>query len=132
MKMVFCVMGVVLSVGFVGAACEFLAERSFGKVDVLNVVSFDFPRRNKCLTERGPQVGKIHFRYEPEGTFDVFEFVGYFDLKTQCFDAREILMNCAEVPVGSILKNVGFIEKDPKGREKRRGRGIITRLFIVP
>ncbi len=132
MKKVFCLVGVVVSVGFAGADCDFLLGRSFGKVDVLNVVTFNSPRRNKCFTERGQLLGKIHFRYEPEGTFDVFEFVGYFDLKTQCFDAREMLMNCSEVPVGSILKDVGFIQKDPKGRDKPRGRGILTHLFVVP
>ena len=132
MKKVFCLMGVVVSVGFVGADCDFLPERSFGKVDVLNVVVFNLPRRNKCFPEGEQQIGKIHFRYEPEGTFEVFEFVGYFDLNTQCFDAHENLMNCSEVAVGSIIKDVGFIEKDSKGRDKPRGRGILTRLFLVP
>jgi hypothetical protein len=124
--------GVVASVGLVDAECNFRSERTLGKAEVLKVVGFNAPRRNKCFQERGQKWGKILIRYEPEGTFDVYEFTAYFDPKTLCFDKDKRQIDCSDVPAGSEIKDVGFIQRGNEERDKLTGRGILTRLSLVP
>jgi hypothetical protein len=132
MKKFLCLVGVIAGVGLADAECNFKPERAFGKAEVLHVISFNVPKKKKCFPERGRQLGKIRFRYEPEGTFKVYEYTGYFDAMTQCFDNNERLINCAEVPVGIEIRDVGFIERRKHSQEVNKGRGILTHLFLVP
>ncbi|HSE41261.1 MAG TPA: hypothetical protein VLH08_10905 [Acidobacteriota bacterium] len=124
-------MGVLAGVSSVDAECNFRPENTFGKAEVLDVRNFNETRRNKCFPERGRKLGKIVFRFEPEGTSDVLEYIAYFDSMTQCFDTDERPINCATVPLGREIRDVDFIERR-RPRSNYRGRGVLTRLFLVP
>ena len=132
MKKFLCLMGIVAGVGLAGAECNFRPERTFGKAEVLDVINFNIPKKKKCFPERGRQLGKIRFRYEPEETSKVYEYTAYFDAMTQCFDTNERLINCSEVPEGIEIRDVGFIERRRHSQEENKGRGILTLLFLVP
>jgi hypothetical protein len=125
-------MGVVAGVGLASAECNFEPERIFGKAEVLEIISFDLPRRNKCLRERGRQTGRIRFRFEPEGTQKVEVYTAYYDAMTQCFNEDDRQIDCSQVPVGREIREVGFLEKERRPGKVPRKRGILTRLFIVP
>jgi hypothetical protein len=124
-------MGVLAGVSFVDAECNFRIERTFGKAEVLDVKRFNVTRRNKCFPDRGSKLGKIVFRFEPEGTSNFIEYIGYFDAMTQCFDTNDQPMSCSLLPLGSEIRNVEFIERR-RPAQHYRGRGILKRLFLVP
>jgi len=104
----------------------------FGKADVNNVITFTVPKKNKCFPNRGPQLGKIQFEYEyPEGSYNYYQVIGYYDAATQCYSSNGNLIDCSQVLEGSEIGDVRFVEKDGPRHSNRPARGILNHLFVV-
>jgi hypothetical protein len=114
------------------ADCEFTKpETVIGKADVIQAVKFKHPRRNNCFPNRGAQQGKIEFQYEfPEGSNQFFQVTVYYDSTSHCY-LNEKEINCSQVHAGAEIGDVRYFERESR-HGKRRIRGVLNRLFVVP
>lgn len=111
--------------------CEFIKpETVIGKADVLRVVNFSVPKKNKCFPNRGAQLGKIQFEYEfPEGSYNYFQVTVFYDSASQCY-RNGIVIKCSEILDGAEIGDVRYFERESK-RPNHPVRGVLNRLFVV-